>query len=154
MAAGRRGAFGCPPAALDLFKSMLATVLASITSRHRAWAFALLWLLALTILNVQTAGAWRSTLLFAVPVAIVSWSDSRLGFLFAALSVVAARFGGAMPEPNSPSPLWLDAMLAFVKLSIDAVVVNAWGRRQRHRADTETRLDDAGSYDPQNKGRR
>ncbi|MBC7663398.1 MAG: hypothetical protein H7276_06305 [Caulobacter sp.] len=135
---------------------MLATVLGSITSRHRAWAFALLWLLALTILNVQTGGACRSTFLFAIPVAVVSWSDVRLGFLFAALAVVAARFGGALPEPASSSPLWLDAMLAFVKLSIDAVVVNAWGRHRRRRAGAKAAaegipLHDAGSHDRQQK---
>jgi hypothetical protein len=121
---------------------MLATVLGSITSKHRAWAFATLWLVALTILNVQTGGAHRSTLLFAIPVAAVSWNDWRLGFLFAALSVVAARFGGAIPEPGSPSPLWLDGMLAFIKLSIDAVVVNAWGRRHRRRTAPGREADD------------
>ncbi len=112
---------------------MLATLLSSITSKHRAWAFALLWLLVLTIVNVQTRGEFRSTILFAIPVAAVSWNNWWLGFLFAALSVLAARFGGAMPEPGSPSPLWLDGMLAFVKLSIDAAAVNAWGHRHRRR---------------------
>ena len=110
---------------------MLATLLGSIVSKHRAWAFGLVWLLMLTIVNVQTGGAHRSTVLFAVPVAAVSWNDGRLGFVFAALSVASARFGGAMPEPNSPDPLWLDGLLAFAKLSIDAVVVNTWGRRHR-----------------------
>ncbi len=113
---------------------MLAALLGSITDRRRAGAFALLWLLALTVLNVQTAGSFRATVLFAIPVAVVSWSNWRLGFLFAALSVIAARFCGAMPEPGSTSPLWLDGMLAFIKLSIDAVVVNAWGRRRRRLA--------------------
>jgi hypothetical protein len=113
---------------------MLASLLGCITSRHRAWAFASLWLLALTILNVQTGGAYRSTVLFAIPVAVVSWNDWHLGFVFAAASVLCAKFGGAMPEPGSTSPLWLDGMLAFVKLSIDAAVANAWGRRYRRRA--------------------
>ncbi len=112
----------------------MATLLSSISSRHRAWSFALLWLLVLTILNVQSGGDFRSTILFAIPVAVVSWNDWWLGFLFAALSVLAARFGGAMPEPGSPSPLWLDGMVAFIKLSIDAAVVNAWGRRHRRRS--------------------
>ena len=112
----------------------------------------------LTILNVQTAGAWRSTVLFAIPVAVVSWNDVRLGFVFAALSVVAARFGGAMPEPDSPSPLWMDAMLAFIKLSIDAVVVNAWGRRRRRHAGANATVDetprhDENAYDGHNKGK-
>ncbi|HEX7690168.1 MAG TPA: hypothetical protein VF453_20855 [Burkholderiaceae bacterium] len=113
---------------------MLATLLAEVTSARRAGAYALLWLLALTILNVQTGGAWRSTILFAVPVALVSWKDWRLGFLVAAVAVAAAKYGGAMPEPGSPIPLWLDALVAFAKLSVDALVVNAWGRRQRRRA--------------------
>ena len=121
---------------------MFARLLESITSKQRAWAFGLLWLLALTILNVQTGGAHRSTVLFAVPVALVSWTDSRLGFVFAALAVIAARFGGAMPEPGATSPLWADAMLAFVKLSIDAVVVNAWGRRHRRHADPACKPED------------
>jgi len=112
---------------------MLATLLAGITAARRAAAFALLWLLALTVLNVQTGGALRSTILFAVPVAIVAWTSWQQGFLFAAIAVVAARYGGAMPEPGSTSPLWLDGLLAFLKLSIDAVVVNAWGRRRRRR---------------------
>ena len=113
--------------------SMLAALLGSIVSKHRAWAFGLLWLLVLTIVNVQTGGAHRSTVLFAVPVAVASWNDCRLGFVFAALAVVSARFGGAMPEPNSPDPLWLDGLLAFAKLSVDAVVVNTWSRRHRRR---------------------
>jgi len=113
---------------------MLASLFGCITSRHRAWAFASLWLLALTIANVQTGGTYRSTALFAIPVALVSWNDWRLGFMFAAASVLCAKFGGAMPEPGSPSPLWLDGMLAFIKLSIDAAVANAWGRRYRRRA--------------------
>ena len=112
---------------------MLSAVLRDLTSSHRAWAFASLWLLSLTIVDVQTGGAYRSTILFAIPVALVSWNDWRLGFLFAALSVLCARFGGAMPEPGSPSPLWLDGMLAFTKLSIDAIVVHAWARRYRKR---------------------
>jgi len=94
-----------------------------------------LWLLVLTVVNVHSGGNWRSTVLFAIPVAIVAWRDWQLGFVFAAIAVVAAKFGGAIPEPGSPSPLWLDAMLAFLKLSIDAVVVNAWGRRHRRRSD-------------------
>jgi hypothetical protein len=121
---------------------MLAALLGSITDRRRAGAFALLWLLLLTVLNVQTAGSCRATVLFAIPVAVVSWRSWRLGFLFAALSVIAAKFGGAMPEPGSTSPLWLDGMLAFVKLSIDAVVVNAWGRRRRRLATTNDKPED------------
>ncbi len=121
---------------------MLAVLSGTITDARRAGAVALLWLLVLTVLNVQTAGSFRATFLFAVPVAIVSWRNWRLGFVFAALSVIAAKFGGAMPEPGSTSPLWLDGMLAFVKLSIDAVVVNAWGRRRRRLAATNAQPED------------
>jgi hypothetical protein len=121
---------------------MLAALLGSITDSRRAGAFALLWLLALTVLNVQTEGHFRATVLFAIPVGIVSWNSWRLGFLFAATSVIAAKFGGAMPEPGSTSPLWLDGMLAFVKLSIDVVVVNAWGRRRRRLAATNDKPED------------
>ena len=110
---------------------MLAALLSELTAPRRAAALALLWLLGLTIVNVQTGGAWRSTWLFAIPVAMVAWRDGRLGVLFAALAVLAARYGGAMPEPGSTSPLWMDALLAYAKLAIDAAVVNAWGRRQR-----------------------
>ena len=112
---------------------MFAKLLGEITSPRRAGALASLWLLMLTVLNVQTGGTLRSTVLFAVPVAVVAWRNRQLGFAFAAIAVVAAKYGGAMPEPGSTSPLWLDAMLAFIKLSIDAVVVNAWGRRHRRR---------------------
>ena len=119
---------------------MLATLLTSITSRDRAWAFGLTWLLVLTILNVQTAGAWRSTALFATPVVLVAWNDWKLGFVFAALAVCAAQYGGAMPEPGSPSPIWLDGMIAFIKLSIDAAVANTWSRRLRRR---RTEMQDA-----------
>jgi hypothetical protein len=115
---------------------MFATILTIVTSRDRAWAFGLLWLLALTMVNVQTGGALRHTVLFAIPVAVVAWSDWRLGFLFAALAVGAAKFGNAMPEPGSPGPGWLDGGLAFIKLSIDGAVASAWGRRMRmHRGD-------------------
>ncbi len=91
----------------------------------------MLWLRLLTVLNVQTGGAWRSTLLVAIPVAIVSGSSWQGGFLFAAVAVIAAWCGGAMPQPGSAGPLWLDGILSFLKLSIDAVVVSAWGRRRR-----------------------
>ncbi len=113
---------------------MPAGLLAQLVAPRRAVALALLWLLALTIVDVQTGGAWRSTVLFAVPVAMVAWRDWRAGFAFAALAVLAARYGGAMPEPGSTHPAWLDGLVAFAKLSIDALVVNAWGRRQRRRA--------------------
>ena len=121
---------------------MFATLLGEITSSRRAWALASLWLLVLTVLNVQTGGSWRSTVLFAVPVAIVAWRDWRLGFVFAAIAVIAAKYGAAMPEPGSTSPLWLDAMMAFLKLSVDALVVNAWGRRHRHRRALSRGIDD------------
>lgn len=125
---------------------MLAALLRTITDTRRAGAVALLWLLVLTVLNVQTAGSFRATFLFAVPVVIVSWRNWRLGFVFAALCVIAAKFGGAMPEPGSTSPLWLDGMLAFVKLSIDAVVVNAWGRRRRRLAASTDKPEDLSGH--------
>lgn len=121
---------------------MFAALLAEVTSHRRAWAVASLWLLVLTVLNVQTGGSFRSTVLFAIPVAIVAWLNWRLSFAFAAIAVIAAKFGGAMPEPDSTSPLWLDAMVAFLKLSIDAIVVNAWGRRHRRRHDLAREADD------------
>ena len=124
---------------------MLAALLRDLTSSHRAWALASLWLLSLTIVDVQTGGAYRSTIFFALPVALVSWNNWRLGFLFAAMSVLSAKFGGAMPEPGSESPLWLDGMLAFTKLSIDALVVNAWGRRYRRRLAQSAKPDDLSS---------
>jgi hypothetical protein len=112
---------------------MLAAILGELTVARRAGAIALLWLLALTIVNVQTGGAWRSTLLFAIPVAIVAWRSWPQGFGMAGLAVVAAAYGGAMPEPGATHPLWQDALVAFAKLSVDAAVVNAWGRRRRRR---------------------
>lgn len=120
---------------------MFAAIPRGITDPRRAWAIALLWLLVVTVLNVQTDGSLRATVLFAVPVAIVSWTNWRLGYLFAAIAVIAARFGGAIPEPGSASPLWLDAMLAFLKLGIDATVVNTWGNRRRRIRQTSQRVD-------------
>ena len=113
---------------------MIATLLAELTAERRAGAYALLWLVVVTVLNVQTGGAWRSTLLFAIPVVIVAWTSWQRAFLLAAVAVIAAWYGGAMPEPGSTSPLWVVGLLAFLKLSIDAVVINAWGRRHRRRA--------------------
>ena len=128
-------------AAIECPYPMIAALLRDLASSHRAWALASLWLLSLTIIDVQTGGAFRSTLLFAVPVALVAWNNWRLGFLFAGIAVLCARFAGAMPEPGSPSPLWLDGLLAFAKLSIDAVVVNAWGRRYRKRLAQADKVD-------------
>jgi len=128
---------------------MFATLLTIVTSKHCAWAFGLLWLLALTIVNVQTSGACRHTVLFAIPVAVVAWSDWRLGLLFAALAVGAARYGSALPEPGSPSPPWLDGALAFIKLSIAAAVASAWGWRTRMRRAENAlpgQLRDGGSH--------
>jgi hypothetical protein len=92
------------------------------------------WLLALTALNLATQGSFRTTVLFAVPVCIVAWHHWQTGFVFAALAVVCAWMGGAMPEPDSAGPLWLDALLAFAKLSIDALVAFSWGVRIRTKA--------------------
>lgn len=121
---------------------MFAALLRDLTSSHRAWAAALLWLLVVTMINVQSGGALRSTLLYAIPVALVSWQDWQPGFAFAAFGVLAAKFGGALPEPGSPSPLWLDGLLAFTKLCIDALVVNAWGKRSRRRLPPGSQADD------------
>ena len=121
---------------------MLAALLRELTSRHRAWATASVWLIFVTIINVQSGGAFRSTILYAIPVALVSWRDWQLGFVFAGISVLAATFGGAIPEPGSPSPLWLDGTLAFTKLCIDAVVINAWGRRRKRRLDTQIQAEE------------
>ncbi len=112
---------------------MIATLLAEITDTRRAGAYAVLWLLVVTVLNVQTGGAWRSTLLFAIPVVVVAWASWRRAFVLAAIAVIAAWYGGAMPDPGSASPLWVVGLLAFLKLSIDALVINAWGRRHRRR---------------------
>jgi hypothetical protein len=114
--------------------SMIAALLRELTPRHRAWATASMWLLVVTVLNVQTGGAYRSTLLFAIPVALVSWTNWQMGFVFSAIGVLAATYGGALPESGSSAPLWLHVTLAFTKLCIDAAVVNAWGRRRRRMA--------------------
>ena len=90
-----------------------------------------IWLLLLTALNVITEGSFRTTLLFAVPVCFVAWYHWQTGFVFAALAVICARLGGAMPEPGSSEPLWVDALMAFGKLSIDALVASYLGRRSR-----------------------
>jgi hypothetical protein len=92
------------------------------------------WLLVLTALNMITQGSFRTTLLFAVPVCAVAWYHWQAGFVFAALAILCAWMGGAMPEPGSTEPLWVDALVAFAKLSIDAVVAFTWGRRVRAKA--------------------
>ena len=101
-----------------------------------AVAAAVSWLLVLTALNIVTQGTLRTTLLYAVPVCLVSWYHWQAGFVLAALAVVCAWMGGAMPEPESTEPLWADALVAFGKLSIDAIVVFNWGRRIRAKAGT------------------
>jgi len=105
--------------------------------RVAAICIAASWLAALTIWNDLLGGSLRSTLLFAIPVVLVAWDSATAGFIVAAVAVVCAWAGGAMPEPDSPAPLWLDALVAFGKLSIDAFVVNLWGTRRRARAAAE-----------------
>ena len=122
---------------------MLASILSGITDSRRSRAIALLWLLVVTILNVQMSAAFRATILFAIPVAIVSWTSLPGGLLFAALAVVAATYGGAIPEPGSGSPLLLDMTVSFAKLCMDAVVMNAWGRRRARSRQASGGLDDA-----------
>jgi hypothetical protein len=92
------------------------------------------WLLVLTLLNLVTQGGFRTTMLFAVPVCLVAWYHWQTGFVFAALAILCAWISGAMPEPHSAEPLWADALVAFAKLSIDAVVAFVWGRRIRAKA--------------------
>jgi hypothetical protein len=92
------------------------------------------WLLVLTALNMITQGSFRTTLLFAVPVCLVAWYHWQTGFVFAAIAILCAWMGGAMPEPASAEPLWVDALIAFAKLGIDAVVAFTWGRRVRAKA--------------------
>ena len=112
----------------------------SIMSRKRilpvlvAAYTAVSWLVALTALNMITQGSFRTTLLFAVPVCLVAWYHWQAGFVFAAIAILCAWMGGAMPEPASTEPLWVDALIAFAKLSIDAVVAFTWGRRMRAKA--------------------
>ena len=81
--------------------AMFATLLGGITAPRRAGAIALLWLLAVTILNVQTSGAYRSIVLFAVAVAVVSWNDLRLGLLFSVLATIAVRSMAGRTRPRS-----------------------------------------------------
>ena len=105
------------------------------------------WLLVLTALNVVTQGSFRTTLLFAVPVCIVAWHHWQAGFVFAALAILCAWMGGAMPEPASTEPLWADALVAFAKLGVDAVVAHAWGRRVRSKARARASTRDADPRD-------
>ncbi len=103
----------------------------SATARRAAAA----WLLGLTVLNVVTHGSLRITLLYAIPVCAVAWYRWQAGLLCAALAVACAWIGGAMPDPASTQPAWLDGLFGFARLSVDALVAHAWGRRMRARAD-------------------
>jgi len=102
------------------------------------------WLAVLTSLNMATGGAYRATILFAIPVCFTAWHSWRAGCVFAAVAVTCAWLGGAMPEPNSPVPLWVDALEAFAKLSIDAAFVNVLDRRRRARAQDRSPRRDSG----------
>jgi len=95
-----------------------------------AW-FALSWLIALTVLNDVSGGALRSTILFAVPVFATGWQSWRLGLVFAALGLLSAVAGGAMPEPGSPAPPEIDALVAFAKLALDAACAHVLGTHWR-----------------------
>ena len=101
------------------------------------------WLVVLTAANMVEGGIFRTTLLFAIPVCATAWHSWRVGFVFAAIAVVCAAIGGAMPEPGSPVPLWVDALEAFAKLSVDALCLNVLGRnwRVRTQADAARRRD-------------
>ena len=112
-----------------LLTPMFATVFGAITAPRRAGALALLWLLVITILNVQTSGAFRSTVLFAVPVAVVACSSLRLGAVFSGLALGSAIYGGAMPAPGSADP-WTHGACFLVGLCTLAVAANAYGRRR------------------------
>jgi len=92
------------------------------------------WLMALTALNMMRGGDLRATVFFALPVCISAWYSWHVGFVVAAAAIVSAWVGGALPEPDSPAPLWADALFAFGKLSLDALVLHALGRRWRARA--------------------
>lgn len=105
------------------------------------------WLLVLTALNMITQGSFRTTALFAVPVCVVAWYRWQMGFVVAALAILCAWAGGAMPEPGSAAPLWVDALVAFAKLGIDALVAFTWGRRVRARSRAGTPKHDVGSAD-------
>ncbi len=91
------------------------------------------WLGVVTVENVQAGGVSRSTLFFAGPADLVACTCWRGGFLLAAIAVIAAWHGGAMPERGSTRPLRAVGLLAFRKPSIDAVVGTGWGRRHRRR---------------------
>jgi len=112
-----------------------------------AGAAAVSWLSVLTVLNTITQGSLRATLLYAVPVGLVAWHHWQAGFVLAAIAVTCAWVGGAMPEPGSTQPLWADALVAFGKLTIDAIVAFNWGRRIRTKARAQASEKRADSID-------
>jgi hypothetical protein len=91
-------------------------------------AVASAWLLALTALNLADGGHLRGTVLYAVPVAITAWQSWRLGFLFAAVGMLSALAGGAIPQPQAVEPLWAEGMWAFSKLSAVALIMHYGAR--------------------------
>lgn len=91
------------------------------------------WLFALTTLNMRSGGQWRATILFALPVVAAGWHSWKLGAGVAGAAILCAWLGGAMPEPGSPAPLWLDGLVALAKLALDATCASALGERWRAR---------------------
>jgi hypothetical protein len=81
------------------------------TSRARpiqVAAIAVAWFLILTLLNITAGGSFRATTLYAVPVVFAAWHGTRLGFVFAAVGVLSAWAGGAIPHPGLDEPLWIE----------------------------------------------
>lgn len=94
-----------------------------------ACAVAAVWLLGLTVTNLEAGGTVRGTLFYALPVILTAWRRLDAGFFFAGASTLSAWASGALsPQPALPEPIWIEGMWAFLKLSAIALGVHV-GRR-------------------------
>lgn len=84
-------------------------------------------------MNLACHGTLRSTILYAVPVAIAAWHSTRLGFVFSGLGALCAWVGGAIPSSSVVEPIWVEGLWAFFKLSVVAMGAN-FVARKRHPA--------------------
>jgi hypothetical protein len=83
--------------------------------------FGLVWLAALTLVDLRLDGCLRSSVLYVVPVVVVAYDGLNLAIVFAGLASLSALIGGAIPSAYSSDPVWVEGLWAFTKLSLAAV---------------------------------
>lgn len=96
----------------------------NIASIRSPYAAASAWLVLVTTADLALDGQLRSTIFYAIPVALVAWGSVIGGFVFAAISSICAWIGGSIPSPNFHGELWIEGLWAFSKLSAIALGAN------------------------------